>query len=169
MAPSGRPLRLALRLAGAAAAVGVIFAVEALLPRPPTLGLTAGEVVSAWNAEAPAALRVGELQWTETETGTFGFAFTPTVSLIGRTAGPEVVELVVVGDRTDGDLVAAAAEVLVAVVTPGTTDPEDVLAELGLGGGYSASRVEGDVDIDGVRLRSTSTADRLGVGASPAG
>lgn len=169
MAPSGRPLRLLLRLAGAAAAVVVFFAVEALLPRSPSLGLTPEEAVAAWNVAAGPDLRIDRLEWTEPESGTFGFAFTPTVSVIGRTAGPEVVELVVVGNRTDADLVAEAAAVLVDVVAPGTARKTDVLTRLGIDGAYVPAQMEGTAVVDGVRLRSTSAADRLGVGASPAG
>lgn len=160
--------RLLLRLAGVAAAVALALALQALRPGPPSLGLTPAEVAAAWNAEAAPDLHIGTLEWTEPETGTFGFAFTPTVSLVGRTSGPEIVELVVVGDRSDSALVTEAADVLIAVVAPGTSSRSEVLEQLGLGGRYLPAQVEGGIVVDGVRLRSTSTTDRLGVGASPA-
>lgn len=170
MASVPASVRTAATVAAVAAAVAAALA---LRPRPPSLGVTPDEAVAAWNAAADAELDIGRLEWTDPDSGTFGFAFTPTVSVLGRVTGPlgEVSELVVVGGRADAPLLAEAGDVLLGVALPaaGPDERAAILDRLGLGGGYRPARPAGSVTVDGVTLRATSTADRWGLGAKPAG
>lgn len=153
------------------AAVGVT---SSLRDGPPSLGFAPDGLVEAWNLAAPDPLDIGDLQWTDAETGTFGFAFTPTLSVVGRVNGPlgEVSELVVVGEPEKDRLFIEAASLLVAVVAPELDAGErsDLAALLGLDDGYRPASVDATVDesLDSgrVRFRVTSSADRLGVGAA---
>ncbi len=136
-------------------------------------------LVERWNTAAVEAgapqLSVASLEWTTTEERTFGFAWSPTLSLIGRTENDSerVVELVVVGEpASDGrDLIVAAMDVLVAVTEPGLSaeQRQRILADLSLVDDTAVALPVGSVEtsVATYRVAANPELDRLGLGAAP--
>lgn len=134
-------------------------------------------LVSIWNAAASTApeLSVASLDWTDVEQRTFGFAWSPTLSVIGRTEADseKVVELVVVGEpASDGrDRIVTAMDILVAVTEPDLTAMERrrVLADLSLVDDASVALPVGSVTTSKATYRVAANPElgRLGLGAAP--
>lgn len=147
----------------------------------PSFGIGRSGFVERWNdaAEAMSApdLVIGDVAWTDEDAGVFGHAFSPTLSVLGRVDGPlrDVVELAVVGTPgEDGAArVAAALELGIAVADPDLTPDERrrVLDDLALLGPGRPAAPDAGVDLEGVRYRSASDADRgrIGLGAAAIG
>ena len=147
--------------------------------RPATFGYDRSGLLDAWNQAALAQNQPGfivrEFQWTDEASGVFGFAFSETMSLIGRvddTPLQEVEELALVGSiPEDGlDTIVAGMDLVVAVTEP-DLDAEaraDVLAELTVTGVVPADPSR-RVTIDTTRYRVAADPDNgiLGIGATP--
>lgn len=187
--PSDLPGRVRLHRALAAAAITFTavlaagtFLVNAFERQAaPTFGIGRSGFVERWNDAAPtigeAGLFIPAVDWTDEEAGVFGYAFSPTLSVLGRVEGPlgDVVELAVVGTPADDgeERVAAALELAVAVADPGLAPDErrGVLDDLALLGTGRPAAPDVTVDLGGVRYRSASdaTAGRIGLGATAIG
>jgi len=149
--------------------------------RPATFGYDRSDLLETWNEAAFAENRPGfivrEFQWTDEAAGVFGFAFSETMSLIGRvddTPLAEVEELALVGSRADDGLETIVAGMdLVIAVTEEELDTEaraEVLAELTLTGVVPADPSR-RLTIDTTRFRVAADPENgiLGIGATPVG
>lgn len=137
------------------------------------------ELVTRWNdtavATAHSSLAVPELEWTNQEERTFGHAWTPTLSVIGRTENhsERVVELVVVGQpAVDGrQRLVSAMDVLIATTEPALTAEERqrILADLSLVDDTTVALPSGSVttSVATYRVAADPQTGRLGLGAAP--
>ncbi len=148
-------------------------------PDPVTFGFDQATLRQRWNEVALTENRPGliirEFQWTDEEAGVFGFAFSESMSLLGRVDGTplgEVEELALVGDRArDGEaLIVSAMELVVAVTDPQLTGEErtTLLGELTLLGNTPA---DPDASTSSASTTFRVAADpetgALGIGARP--
>ncbi len=165
-------------LASLAALAWFAFSSQA---RPATFGYDRSGFREAWNQTALAENRPGfivrEFQWTDKEAGVFGFAFSETMSLIGRvddTPLQEVEELALVGSRPeDGlDTIVAGMDLVIAVTEPelGADARADVLADLTVTGVVPADPSK-RVTVDTTRFRVAADPANgiLGIGATAVG
>lgn len=148
---------------------------------PATFAYDRDGFLEAWNeaalAENQPGFNVREFQWTDEEAGVFGFAFSETMSVIGRvddTPLQEVEELALVGSRQDDglDAIIAGMDLVIAVTEPGldAAARADVLAELTVTGVVPADpsrRVT--VDTTRYRVAADPANGILGIGATPVG
>lgn len=110
---------------------------------PATFEMNRIEFARQWNSAverigAPT-LNIGETAWTDREAGVFGFAFSDSMSVLGRVASGElsdVVEIAVVGEpELDGlAKLLHAMRIVIAVTEPVTdeTARQQILTELGV-------------------------------------
>lgn len=167
----------ALKLVGVIALGVAAVALYLVFRQPAGFGMSAEGFVERWNSAAAPELLIGEVQWTDPEAGVFGFAFTPTLSVLARVDGPyeQVVDIAVVGEpASDGeDLVLEAMELVVAVTEPelDATDRRDVLQLLSLVNPNRPARPDDSVVVGETRYRVAADVDRgvIGIGARPAG
>lgn len=148
---------------------------------PATFGYDRGRFLEAWNEAALAENQPGfivrEFQWTDEEAGVFGFAFSETMSLIGRVDGTplqEVEELALVGSiPEDGlDTIIAGMDLVVAVTEPDldTDARADVLADLTVTGVVPADpSIRVTIDTTRYRVAADPANGILGIGAAPVG
>lgn len=110
---------------------------------PATFEMNRIEFAREWNSAvariAAPELNIGETTWTDREAGVFGFAFSDSMSVLGRVESDElsdVVEIAVVGEpRLDGlAKVLDAMRIVIAVTEPGIdeTGRQRLLTELGV-------------------------------------
>lgn len=110
---------------------------------PATFEMNRIEFARQWNSAVTQIgapdLNVGETTWTDREAGVFGFAFSDSMSVLGRVDSDElsdVVEIAVVGEPgLDGlATVLDAMRIVIAVTEPETdeTARQRLLTELGV-------------------------------------
>lgn len=108
-------------------AVAIVFFFVSTRQSPITFGFDRAEFTDRWNAAAldagRPALTIPEVVWTDEEAGVFGFAFSETLSVIGRvdrTPIQDVEELALVGEpAVDGEeIVIAGMELVIRVTEP---------------------------------------------------
>lgn len=145
-----------------------------------TFGFDREQFRTEWNRlvtrEGLDVFRIDSVEWTDEESGVFGFAFSPTMSIIGR-VDPipigEVEELALVGrPAVDGrDVVLAGMNLVVAVTEPELTadDRAAVLSRLSVLGAAPADPDERIVAGDTrFRVAADPSTGVLGIGARPA-
>lgn len=146
---------------------------------PVTFSFDRTQLVDIWNEvavdTAHSSLSVPDLPWTNIEKRTFGHAWTPTLSVIGRTADDSemVVELVVVGEPSeDGrQRLISAMDVLIATTEPDLTAEQRrrILADLSLVDDSEVAIPSGTVSTTAATFRVAADPElgRLGLGAAP--
>lgn len=132
--------------------VGLLVAAVALVglalrtdDAPATFDFNRIEFARTWNGAAfvigSADLDIGETTWTDREAGVFGYAFSDSMSVLGRVDSDElsdVVEIAVVGEPGIDGLatVLEAMNIVIAVTEPEIDEAgrQRVLTELGVTG-----------------------------------
>ena len=178
--PRGDALRFAGLVVGALALAVVAWMATTGAAEDPAFDLDRAELLDAWNEAALAEHRPGliirEFQWTDEEAGVFGFAFSETMSLLGRVDGTpldQVEELAFVGSRPDDglDAIVGGMDLVIAVTEPrlDAGEREAVLAELSMIGTVPADP-DGRVTAGSTRYRAAADPPNgvLGIGAVPA-
>jgi hypothetical protein len=162
-------------------AVGIIYFFVSTQQSPITFGFDQSEFVERWNEAALEAdlpgLTIPEVAWTDEEAGVFGYAFSESMSVIGRvdrTPIQDVEELALVGEpEIDGeDFVVAGMELIIRVTEPelDASQRADLLADLAVLGTLPADpdqrRAAGTTEY---RVAADAVAGVVGIGAKPLG
>lgn len=162
-------------------AVGISFFFFSTRQSPITFGFDRTEFVDRWNAAAAesgeAALTISGVEWTDEEAGVFGYAFSETMSIIGRvdrTPIQDVEELALVGEPSvDGrESVIAGMDLVIRVTEPGLGADERaaLLTDLAVLGTLPADpdqrTTAGTTEF---RVAADAVAGVLGIGARPIG
>ena len=148
---------------------------------PVTFGFDRTEFVERWNdaaleADQPA-LTIPDVVWTDEEAGVFGFAFSETMSVIGRvdrTPLQDVEELALVGEPAlDGEaFVIAGMDLVIRVTEPdlGAADRTALLTDLAVLGTLPADpdqrTTSGTTEY---RVAADAIGGVVGIGARPVG
>jgi hypothetical protein len=148
---------------------------------PITFGFDRTEFVKRWNEAALEAslpdLTITEVVWTDEEAGVFGYAFSESMSVIGRvdkTPIQDVEELALVGEPTlDGEAtVIAGMDLVIRVTEPGLESGERtaLLTDLAVLGTLPANpdqrTTAGTTEY---RVAADAVGGVLGIGARPVG
>ena len=148
---------------------------------PATFEMNRIEFARHWNSAVARIgspdLNIGETTWTDREAGVFGFAFSDSMSVLGRVASDEfsdVVEIAVVGEPgLDGlTKVLDAMRIVIAVTEPETdeTGRQRLLTELGvLGTDPLDPGRRATVGTTEYRVAVDAFGGVLGIGAQPIG
>lgn len=162
-------------------AAGFLYFFFSTQQSPITFGFDRSEFVERWNAAAGQAgepgLSIGEVVWTDEAAGVFGFAFSESMSVIGRvdrTPLQDVEELALVGEPgLDGEtLVVAGMELVIRVTEPGLDAAERaaLLEDLAVLGSLPADpdqrTTAGTTEF---RVAADPEGGVLGIGARPVG
>lgn len=162
-------------------AVGVVYFFVSTQQSPITFGFDRSEFVERWNEAAFASDRPGltipEVVWTDEEAGVFGFAFSESMSVIGRvdrTPIQDVEELALVGEpEIDGeDFVVAGMDLIIRVTEPGldASQRADLLSDLAVLGTLPADpdqrTTAGTTEY---RVAADAVGGVVGIGAKPLG
>ena len=162
-------------------AVAIGFFFVSTQQTPITFGFDRTEFTERWNSAALDAgqpgLRIPEVVWTDEEEGVFGYAFSETMSVIGRvdrTPIQDVEELALVGEPAiDGqDLVIAGMELVIRVTEPALNADERsaLLTDLAVLGTLPADpdqrTTAGTTEY---RVAADAVGGVLGIGARPVG
>jgi hypothetical protein len=162
-------------------AVAIFFFFLSTRQSPVTFGFDRIEFVDRWNEAAAdigqRELTISEVVWTDEEAGVFGFAFSETMSVIGRvdrTPIQDVEELALVGEPSeDGeDLVIAGMDLVIQVTEPELDAGERtaLLTDLAVLGTLPADpdqrTTAGTTEY---RVAADAVGGVLGIGARPVG
>ncbi len=147
---------------------------------PITFGYDRDGMLEQWNAAVAAAdqpaLLVGEFQWTDEDAGVFGFAFSETMSLLGRVDGTpleDVEEIALVGSRSEDGIeaIVAGMRLVVEITESGLNDDQrtELLSDLTVIGIVPADP-DRRVTVGTTRYRVAADPANgiLGIGAVPA-
>ncbi len=162
-------------------ATGIVYFFLTTQQSPITFGFDRVEFVDRWNAAAAGAgeprLNIPEVVWTDEEAGVFGYAFSESMSVIGRvdsTPIQDVEELALVGEPDlDGEeFVTAGMELVIQVTEPGL-DPAArtaLLTDLAVLGTLPADPDQGSTaGTTEFRVAADAIGGVLGIGARPIG
>jgi hypothetical protein len=159
----------------------IVFFFVSTRQSPITFGFDRTEFTERWNEAALDAgqpdLAIPEVVWTDEEAGVFGFAFSESMSVLGRvdrTPVQDVEELALVGEPTlDGeDFVIAGMDLVIRVTEPGLTAEERtaLLTDLAVLGTLPADpdqrTTAGTTEF---RVAADAVGCVLGIGARPIG
>lgn len=162
-------------------AAAIVFFFVSTRQSPITFGFDRTEFTARWNEAALAAgqpnLTIPEVSWTDEEAGVFGYAFSETMSVLGRvdrTPIQDVEELALIGEPSlDGeDFVIAGMDLVVQVTEPDLTADErtDLLTDLAVLGTLPADpdqrTTAGTTEY---RVAADAVGGVLGIGARPIG
>lgn len=162
-------------------AIGFLYFFFSTQQSPITFGFDRSEFVARWNDAAAEAdqpdLLISEVVWTDEDAGVFGFAFSDSMSVIGRvdrTPIQDVEELALVGEPDlDGErLVVAGMELVIRVTEPGldTVERTALLEDLAVLGSLPADpdqrTTAGTTEF---RVAADPLGGVLGIGARPVG
>jgi hypothetical protein len=162
-------------------AVAIFFFFLSTRQSPVTFGFDRIEFVDRWNEAAAdigqRELTISEVVWTDEEAGVFGFAFSETMSVIGRvdrTPIQDVEDLALVGEPSeDGeDLVIAGMDLVIQVTEPELDAGERtaLLTDLAVLGTLPADpdqrTTAGTTEY---RVAADAVGGVLGIGARPVG
>ncbi len=162
-------------------AVAIFFFFVSTRQSPITFGFDRTEFVDRWNEAAldagRPALTIPEVVWTDEEAGVFGFAFSDTMSVIGRvdrTPIQDVEELALVGEPAiDGqDVVIAGMDLVIQVTEPelDAAERSDLLADLAVLGTLPADPDQRTTaGATEYRVAADAVGGVLGIGARPVG
>ncbi|MDH3249576.1 MAG: hypothetical protein OEQ47_11470 [Acidimicrobiia bacterium] len=162
-------------------AVAIVFFFVSTRQSPITFEFDRTEFVARWNEAAldagQPALTIPDVDWTDEEAGVFGYAFSETMSVLGRvdrTPIQDIEELALVGEPAiDGeDLVIAGMELVIRVTEPalGATERTALLTDLAVLGTLPADpdqrTTAGTTEY---RVAADAVGGVLGIGARPIG
>ena len=162
-------------------AVAIVFFFVSTRQSPITFGFDRIEFTERWNEAAldadQPALTIPEVVWTDEQAGVFGFAFSETMSVIGRvdrTPIRDVEELALVGEPAiDGEeFVIAGMELVIRVTEPalGAEERTALLTDLAVLGTLPADpdqrTTAGTTEY---RVAADAVGGVLGIGARPVG
>ena len=162
-------------------AVAIVFFFISTRQSPITFGFDRIEFVDRWNEAAldagQPALTIPEVSWTDEEAGVFGFAFSETMSVIGRvdrTPIQDVEELALVGEPAiDGEqLVIAGMDLVIQVTEPtlGADERTALLTDLAVLGTLPADPDQRtEAGTTEYRVAADAVGGVLGIGARPVG
>ena len=162
----------------AAAFVYLFFATQ---QSPITFGFDRTDFVERWNAAAldsnQSSLTIPEVAWTDEEAGVFGYAFSESMSVIGRVdRSPiqDVEELALIGEPArDGEaVVIAGMELVIRVTEPDLVADErtQLLTDLAVLGTLPADpNQRTTAGTTEYRVAADAANGVLGIGARPAG
>lgn len=162
-------------------AVAIFFFFVSTRQSPITFGFDRTEFVDRWNEAARDTgqpdLTIAEVVWTDEEAGVFGFAFSETMSVIGRvdrTPIQDVEELALVGEpSSDGeDFVIAGMDLVIQVTEPELDAGERtaLLTDLAVLGTLPADPDQRTtVGTTEYRVAADAVGGVLGIGARPVG
>lgn len=182
--PRTQPSRRSPFLAGlglALVTVAIVFFFFSTRQSPNTFGFDRTEFVERWNEAAlesgEPGLTIPDVAWTDEEAGVFGYAFSESMSVIGRvdrTPLQDVEELALVGEPTlDGeDVVIAGMDLVIQVTQPelNADDRAALLTDLAVLGTLPADpdqrTTAGTTEY---RVAADAVGGVLGIGARPVG
>lgn len=159
----------------------IVFFFASTRQSPITFGFDRTEFTERWNGAAldagQPALTIPEVVWTDEAAGVFGFAFSETMSVIGRvdrTPIQDVEELALVGEpAVDGEeFVIAGMDLVIRVTEPGLDAEERtaLLTDLAVLGTLPADpdqrTTAGTTEY---RVAADAVGGVLGIGARPVG
>lgn len=162
-------------------AAAIVFFFLSTRQSPITFGFDRTEFTELWNEAALDAgqpgLTIPEVVWTDEEAGVFGYAFSETMSVLGRvdrTPLQDVEELAVVGEpAVDGeDIVIAGMDLVIRVTEPELDADErtELLTDLAVLGTLPADpdqrTTAGTTEY---RVAADAVGGVLGIGARPVG
>jgi hypothetical protein len=159
----------------------IVFFFVSTRQSPITFEFDRTEFVARWNEAALDAgqptLTIPDVDWTDEEAGVFGYAFSETMSVLGRvdrTPIQDIEELALVGEpASDGeDLVIAGMDLVIRVTEPalGATERTALLTDLAVLGTLPADpdqrTTAGTTEY---RVAADAVGGVLGIGARPIG
>ena len=180
-APSRARNPLLAGLGFALVTAAIIFFFVSTRQSPITFGFDRIEFTERWNEAAldagQPALTIPEVVWTDEEAGVFGFAFSETMSVIGRvdrTPIQDVEELALVGEPANDseELVIAGMDLVIRVTEPalGADERTALLTDLAVLGTLPADpdqrTTAGTTEY---RVAADAVGGVLGIGARPVG